>query len=93
MGHYIKLLFTFPAYKSTPSRSKSLVYIVFRLSYGIPTSHKDLASFWDQIPLQMAKKSPKMTNLGQNYSKITTLIKKIELSPSGLGASPFSKVT
>jgi hypothetical protein len=60
-----------------PSQAqKGLVYIVFRLSYGSPTSHKDLASFWDQIPLQMAKKSPKMPNLGQNYSKISTLLQK-----------------
>jgi hypothetical protein len=39
----------------------------------------------------MAKKSPKMPNLGQNYSKITTLITKIELAPQAWARAPFPK--
>jgi len=50
-----------------------MVYIVFRLIWGSPTSYKDMASFWDQIPLQMAKKSPKMPNIGQTIGKKTHL--------------------
>jgi hypothetical protein len=56
-GQKHKLLLKIPASKSYPSSSKILVYIVFRLNKRSPTSPEDLASFWDQIPLQMAKKS------------------------------------
>jgi hypothetical protein len=77
-------------YKSTLTSSKGLVYIVFRLSYGSPTSHKDLASFWGQIPLHMAKNFPKRPNLDKNYNKITILISKIKLGPQGQVRAPFS---
>jgi hypothetical protein len=73
-GPLAQVALTFLAIKSTLTSSKGLVYIVFRLSYGSPTSHKDLASFWGQIPLHMAKKSPKRPNLGKNYNEKTTLI-------------------
>jgi hypothetical protein len=68
-------------YKSTLRSSKGLVYIVFRLIYGSPTSRKDLASFWGQIPLHMAKKSPKRPNLGKNYNIKNHSDIKIKLSP------------
>ena len=62
------------------ARRAWFIYI-FRLIYGIPTSHKDLASFWGQIPLHMAKKSPKRPNFGKKYNKKTPLILKIKIIP------------
>jgi hypothetical protein len=59
MGKLHKLLLKIPASKSYLSSSKSLVYIVFRPNKRSPTSPEDLASFWDQIPLQMAKNPKK----------------------------------
>jgi hypothetical protein len=61
--------------KVTLSSSKSLVYIVFRPNKRSPTSPEDLASFWDQIPLQMAKISSKIQS-GKNYRQKPTVHKK-----------------
>jgi hypothetical protein len=48
-----------PWIKSFPQASKILVFIVFRLNKRSLTYPEDLSSFWDQIPLQMAKISSK----------------------------------
>jgi hypothetical protein len=50
-----KLLLQFPASKSYPQAPKGPVYISFRINKRSLTSPEYLASFWDQIPLQMAK--------------------------------------
>jgi hypothetical protein len=48
-----------PASKSFLQASKILVYIDFEAYMRNPNFPQDLASFWEQIPLQMASKSSK----------------------------------
>jgi hypothetical protein len=64
MGKLHKLLLKIPASKSYLSSSKIPIYIVFRPNKRSPTSPEYLASFWDQIPLQMAKIFSKIPILG-----------------------------
>ena len=69
MGKLHKLLLKIPASKSYPQASKIPLYTFFRLNKRIPTSPEDLASFWDQIPLQMAKISSKNQFWSKNQAK------------------------
>jgi hypothetical protein len=61
---FTKLLFQNPASKSLLQASKILVYIDFEAQMRNPNFPQYLASFWDQIPLQMAQNPQKLHFLG-----------------------------
>jgi hypothetical protein len=62
-----------------------LVYIYLKL---VTISQLPLRSGLKKVPISpnIGKKSPKMSNLGQNYSKKIYFVAKIKTSPFGLGA-------
>jgi hypothetical protein len=48
-----------PCIKKSPTSFKKPGFIVFKAQMRNPNFPQDLASFWDQIPLQMAKNPQK----------------------------------
>jgi hypothetical protein len=84
-----------PCIKKSPTSFKKPGFYSFQAQMRNPNFPQDLASFWDQIPLQMASKSSKnhflvIISVKNQFCivKNPLLLKIHRVAPLGYGARP-----